>query len=77
MEIPDKKTSIGWGWWIHQDEELGKSVFHVGTNTGFCSILMIYPEKKFGLTILCNGWYAQEAVWHKIAEEITALYIKN
>ncbi|MBK7474879.1 MAG: beta-lactamase family protein [Haliscomenobacter sp.] len=77
IEIPDKKTSIGWGWWIHQDEELGKSVFHVGTNTGFCSILMIYPEKKFGLTILCNGWYAQEAVWHKIAEEITALYIKN
>lgn len=77
MEIPDKKTSIGWGWWINQDEELGKSVFHVGTNPGFCSILMIYPEEKFGLTILCNGWYAQEAVWHKIAEEITALYIKN
>jgi CubicO group peptidase (beta-lactamase class C family) len=77
VKIPGKKTSIGWGWWIHQDEELGKSVFHVGTNTGFCSILMIYPEKKFGLTILCNGWYAQEAVWHKIAEEITALYIKN
>jgi CubicO group peptidase (beta-lactamase class C family) len=46
-EIPDKKTSIGWGWWIHQDEKLGKSVFHVGTNTGFCSILMIYPEKVY------------------------------
>ena len=76
-EIPNKKTSIGWGWWIYEDDELGKSVFHVGNNPGFCSILMIYPEKNFGITVLCNGWYAQEAVWNKITEEITKLYIGN
>ncbi len=74
-KIPDKNTSIGWGWWINQNDELGRSVFHVGNNPGFCSILMIYPEKGFGITILCNGWYAQEGVWHKITEEITNLYI--
>lgn len=73
----NKRISIGWGWWIYQDDELGKSVFHVGNNPGFCSILMIYPEKNFGITILCNGWYAQEGVWHKITEEITKLYIEK
>ena len=73
--IPDNKTSIGWGWWIYQDDKFGTSVFHVGNNPGFCSILMIYPEKNFGITILCNGWYAQEAVWHKITDEITKLYL--
>ncbi len=75
--IPDSKTSIGWGWWIYQDKKLGTSVFHVGNNPGFCSILMIYPEKNFGITILCNGWYAQEAVWHKMTNEITNLYLEE
>ena len=75
--IPNKKTSIGLGWWIYQDEKLGTSVFHVGNNPGFCSILMLYPEKNFGITILCNGMYAQEAVWHKITDEITKLYLEK
>jgi CubicO group peptidase (beta-lactamase class C family) len=75
--IPDSRTSIGWGWWIYQDDKFGTSVFHVGNNPGFCSILMIYPEKNFGITILCNGWYAQEVVWHKITEEITNLYLEE
>lgn len=73
--IPNKKTSIGWGWWIYDDNQLGKSVFHVGNNPGFSSILMIYPEHHFGITVLCNGSYAQEAVWNKITEEIAKLYI--
>lgn len=74
-EIPGKKTSIGWGWWKYEDDELGPSVFHAGNNPGFCSILIIYPEANFGITILCNGRYAQEAVWNKITEEITKLYL--
>lgn len=76
-EIANNKTSIGWGWWISQDEKLGTSVFHVGNNPGFCSLLMIYPEKNFGITILCNGWYAQEAVWHKITDDIVKLYLEE
>ena len=76
-ETLNNKTSIGWGWWIRQDEKLGESVFHVGTNPGFCSILLIYPEKNFGITVLSNGWYAQEAVWNKITKEIVRQYIEN
>lgn len=75
--IPNSKTSIGWGWWIYQDDRFGTSVFHVGNNPGFCSVLIIYPDKNFGITILCNGWYAQEAVWHKITDEITNLYFEE
>jgi CubicO group peptidase (beta-lactamase class C family) len=74
-EIPGKKTSIGWGWWIHNDDKLGKSVFHVGNNPGFCCILMIYPEQKFGITVLCNGSYAQKAIWNSLTKEIATLFI--
>lgn len=73
--IPNKKTSIGWGWWIYDDIQLGKAVFHVGNNPGFSSMLMVYPEHNFGITVLCNGRYAQEAVWNKITEEIAKLYL--
>lgn len=73
--IPGKNTSIGLGWWITDDPVLGKSVFHVGSQPGFCTILMIYPEKNFGMTILCNGTYAKEAVWRKLFSAITNLCI--
>lgn len=75
--IPDKRTSIGLGWWIHLDEKLGKSVFHVGNNPGFCSVLMIYPEQKLGITILSNASYAQKAVWNKMTAEIASLFMNK
>lgn len=74
--IEETRTSIGWGWWIYKDD-LGEFVFHVGDNPGFCSILGIYPEQNFGLVILCNGWYAKEAVWNKLHDEITKLYLRK
>ncbi len=73
--ISNSTTSIGWGWWIREDAELGQTVFHVGNNPGFCSILMICPEQNFGIVVLCNGWYAQEAVWYQIGEAIAKLYV--
>ncbi len=75
--IPDKKTSIGLGWWVHQDDSLGRSVFHVGNNPGFCSMLMIFPEQSFGITILCNASYAQKAVWNKMTIEIAQLFVNK
>jgi len=65
---------IGLGWWIKVDKQYGKSYFHVGTNPGYCSILMIYPEKELGIVILSNGWYAKDAVWKKIFSEIVKVY---
>jgi hypothetical protein len=61
-EIPGKKTSIGWGLVdFTMMTNLGKSVFHVGNNPGFCCILMIYPEQGFGITVLCNGSLCTES----------------
>ena len=77
MDIKDSQTSIGLGWWIYEDEKFGTAMFHVGNNPGFCSIQMIYPERNFGFTIVCNGWYAQEAVWHKIADQIAEIYLRD
>lgn len=75
--IHEKKTSIGLGWWVHQNENLGKSVFHVGNTAGFSSVLLIYPEHKFGITILSNASYAQKAVWNKMTTEIATLFINK
>jgi len=65
---------MGLGWWIKEDKQYGKSYFHVGTNPGYCSILMIYPEKDLGIVILSNGWYAKDAIWNKLFNEIVKLY---
>lgn len=65
---------IGLGWWIKEDENFGRSYFHVGTNPGYCSILMIYPEQDLGIAILSNGWYAKDAIWKKIFNEIVKVY---
>lgn len=69
-----KNISIGLGWWIKDDEKYGRSYFHVGTNPGYCSILMLYPEKDFGIVILSNGWYGKEAVWNKLFYELVEMY---
>lgn len=68
---------IGLGWWIKEDKEFGRSYFHVGTNPGYCSILMIYPESDFGIVILSNGWYAQDVIWKKLFYEVVKLYITD
>jgi CubicO group peptidase (beta-lactamase class C family) len=70
----DANIYIGLGWWIKEDDKLGKSYFHVGTNTGYCSIVMIYPEIDFGIVILSNGWYGKEVIWKKLFYKIVELY---
>ena len=66
---------IGLGWWIKEDPKYGTSYFHVGTNPGYCSILMIYPESDFGIAILSNGWYGKEVIWNKLFNQIVELYL--
>ncbi len=64
--IPGKKTSIGLGWWRYTDAERGDYVSHPGRLTGFSAILIIFPEKNFGITILCNAMYADQLVWNEM-----------
>ncbi len=71
--IENKKTSIGLGWWRYSDPKFGFYVFHSGREPGFSSILMIYPEKNIGITILCNGMYADQLVWNELPELILEL----
>jgi|JI10StandDraft_1071094.scaffolds.fasta_scaffold04138_17 CubicO group peptidase (beta-lactamase class C family) len=75
--INNSKTSIGLGWWVYQDDKLGTSVFHVGNNPGFCSILMIFPDQKLGISVLSNASYAQKAIWNKMTIEVAQLLIKK
>jgi hypothetical protein len=35
----------------------------------------IYGEQDFGITILCNSWYGQNAIWKNISKEIIKLYL--
>lgn len=71
--IANKNTSIGLGWWRYNDAELGNYVFHVGREPGFCSVLMIFPEKSLGITILCNGMYADQLVWNELPKLVLEL----
>lgn len=71
--IANKKTSIGLGWWRYDDTEIGNYVFHVGREPGFSSTLMIFPEKNTGITILCNGMYADQVVWNELPKLILEL----
>lgn len=70
----NKKVSIGLGWWITQSDDLGKYYWHVGDNPGFSATLMILPEHNFGITVLCNGMYAEQIVWNKIPFDIINLF---
>lgn len=69
--------SIGLGWWINENEKYGTTYFHVGTNPGYCSILMIYPEKELGIVILSNAWYGKEVIWNKLFYEFVEAYHKD
>ncbi|NQX97809.1 MAG: beta-lactamase family protein [Flavobacteriales bacterium] len=73
----NNQSSFGWCWWIDNEDEYGKSVYHGGSYTGFSSLVIIYPEQDFGITILCNGWYAQNAIWKNISKEIIKLYLNK
>lgn len=68
--ISNSKTSIGLGWWRYADPVFGDYVFHVGREPGFSSTLIIFPDKKIGITILCNGKYADQIVWNELPELI-------
>ena len=67
---PANNVSIGWGWWITLDKNLGKMVFHVGSNPGFCSIVALYPERDFGICISGNSRHAQRIVWHELKTDL-------
>ena len=71
--IENKKTSIGLGWWRYSHSPFGDYVHHPGREPGFSSVLMIYPEKNIGITILCNGMYADQLVWNELPELIIQL----
>lgn len=71
--IENKKTSIGLGWWRYADSTFGDYVHHPGREPGFSSVLMIYPEENIGITILCNGMYADQVVWNELPELILEL----
>jgi CubicO group peptidase (beta-lactamase class C family) len=73
----DDQSSFGWCWWIDNEGEYGKSVYHGGSYTGFSSLVIIYPEQGFGITILCNGWYGQNAIWKNISKEVIKLYLSK
>lgn len=75
--IANKKTSIGLGWWRYDDTEIGNYVFHVGSEPGFCSTSMIFPEKNIGIVILCNGMYANQVVWNELPKLILELINKE
>lgn len=75
--LKQEKISIGLGWWIKEDKKLGKGYFHVGTNPGYCSILIIYPKHNLGITILSNGWYTKEVVWKHLLEDVINLFVKE
>lgn len=64
--IPTKLTSIGLGWWRYADPQWGDYLFHVGREPGYCSILLLNPDQKWGITILCNGMYADQLVWNEL-----------
>lgn len=71
--IENKKTSIGLGWWRYADSPFGDYVHHPGREPGFSSVLMIYPKRKMGITILCNGMYADQLVWNELPELLLEL----
>lgn len=75
--IPEYKISLGLTWWIFDNSDLGRYICHFGNNPGFCSILFIFPDQNFGINILCNGMFAQEAVFNQIPLEIAGLMMKK
>jgi len=76
-DIPGKRTAIGIGWWSYRDPVLGRYVFHVGRDPGYCSVLLVLPDLGIGVVVLCNGMYADETVWNVIGPGIAKLVLQN
>ena len=76
QSAPENKVEIGWSWWI-SEEPFGKMVFHVGNNPGFSSILLLYPDRDFGMVVLCNSNYAQRIVWNRFTEDLTRVWLER
>lgn len=64
---------LGLGWWKRESKEYGDYFFHVGQDVGYSSSLTIFPEKDFGIVVLCNGDYPYSIVYNKIPFEIAQL----
>ena len=64
---------LGLGWWKRESKEYGNYFFHCGLDVGFSSSLTIFPEKSFGIVVLCNGDYPYNIVYNKIPFEINQL----
>lgn len=71
--IAGKRTAIGLGWWNYDDPELGRYVFHVGNDPGYSSVVLLWPERGLGVVVLCNGMYADDAVWNTLGPGIGRL----
>ncbi len=70
----NKRVSMGLGWFLKEDENLGLYCFHVGNNPGFSATLMIFPKQNFGITLLTNSMYAEQVLWNKIPFDIIRLF---
>ena len=64
---------LGLGWWKRESKEYGNYFFHCGLDVGFSSSLTIFPEKGFGIVVLCNGDYPYNIVYNRIPFEINEL----
>jgi CubicO group peptidase (beta-lactamase class C family) len=64
---------LGLAWWRRESKEFGNYFFHVGMDLGYSSSLTLFPEKNFGIVVLCNGDYSYNAVYNKIPFEIELL----
>lgn len=70
----NKRVSMGLGWFLKEDENLGLYCFHVGDNPGFSATLMLFPKQHFGITLLTNSMYAEQVLWNKIPFDIIRLF---
>ncbi len=71
--IAGKRTAMGLCWWSYDDPELGRYVFHAGRDPGYSAILLMWPERSLGVVVLCNGMYADDAVWNVLGPGIGRL----
>jgi CubicO group peptidase (beta-lactamase class C family) len=51
----DNATGYGYGLFTDNSFELLKSVWHDGSMTGYTASMLLFPDYKIGIVILCNG----------------------
>lgn len=51
----DNATGYGYGMFINNSFEPLRSVWHDGSMTGYTASMLLYPDYKVGILILCNG----------------------